>query len=257
MALTAYETLHAVWRGHLSPEDAAAAMGIPAKNVKNQVGYLGGRLEGIAESLDELTARDYPSRADLAQAKREASARLGVTMRQLNRFLRRAGQRPRPRPVLEREKASIEATERKRQQRLLALDVLYGSKTLTEAANLAGRHERSLRRVLDDLPVPVRYPDYDKLTPSTRWALEKNVAANRDSEHLKMLVEAQINRAGQETMPQTVQKPLISMLIAWLEGETEQYDPGYEHFLDLYGLKGVELMFWEKAALADELRNLL
>lgn len=46
MALTAYETLHAVWRGHLSPEDAAAAMGIPAKNVKNQVGYLGGQVGG-------------------------------------------------------------------------------------------------------------------------------------------------------------------------------------------------------------------
>lgn len=257
MALTTYALLHAVWQGHMAPEDAAEALGIPARNVKTQVNYLGERLEGIAQTLDSLTAQSYASRSELAEAKRVAAEKLGVSSRQVNRFLSRSGKKPRPESIVSREKASEAATERKRQHRMLALDVLYGRKTLTEAANLSGRHERSMRRVLEDLPIPARYPEYDLLSPSTRYALAKNVEEMRDCGHLSTLVSAQINRKPGEESPQTVAKPLISMMIGWLEGETDQYDPGYEHFLDFYGLKGVDLRFWEKLALADELRHLL
>lgn len=257
MALTTYALLHAVWRGHMTVEDAAEALGIPVRNVKTQVKYLGDRLEGITQTLDDLTGRKYASRKELADAKKAAATKLDVTPRQVNRFLSRTGKKPRPDSILAREEASIGAVNRKREQRLLAIDVLYGRKTLTEAANLANRHERSLRRVLDELPVPVRFPDYDRLSPSTRYALAKNVEENRDSEHLAMLVSAQINRETPENLPKTVPKPLIMIMIAWLEGETEQYDPGFERFLDSYGLKGTELRYWERTALADELRNLL
>lgn len=257
MALTTYALLHAVLRGHLAPEDAAEALGIPTRNVKTQVNYFGERLEEISQALDALVATPYSSRTELAEAKRKAAERLGVSPRQLNRFLSRAGAKPRPESIVQREKASIAATDRKRQHRLLALDVLYGRKTLTEAANLAGRHERSMRRVIDGLPIPARYPDFDCLSASTRYALAKNVEENRDSEHLATLVSAQVQRDGLETPTQTVQKPLILLMIAWLEGESDKYDPGFEHFLDFYGLKGVELQFWERLALADELRHLL
>lgn len=257
MALTTYALLHAVWQGHIPAEVAAESLGIPVRNVKTQVNYLGDRLDVIAKTLDNLTATPYASRKDLSEAKQKAAVTLGVTPRQVNRFLKRSGGNPRPTPIQEREKASIAAVDRKRQQRQLAIDVLYGRKTLTEAANLAGRHERSLRRVLDDLPIPARFPDYERLTSSTRYALAKNLEENRSSEHLATLVSAQLNRETREALPQTAPKPLISMLIAYLEGETDQYDPGYEHFLDFYGLKGVDLLYWEKAALADELKNLL
>jgi len=46
-------------------------------------------------------------------------------------------------------------------------------------------------------------------------------------------------------------------MIAWLEGETEQYDPGFEHFIKMYGLNDRVLPYWERAALADELRQIL
>ena len=257
MALTAYALLHAVWKGHLSPEDAAEAIGIPAKNVKTQVNYFGERLEEITQTLDDLTGHSYATRKDLIEAKHRAAEKLGVSPRQVNRFLSRSGARPRPESIKKREEASIAAVERRREQRLLAVDVLYGRKTLTEAANLSGRHERSIRRVLESLPIPARYPDFAHLTPSTRYALAKNVEENRDSEHLATLVSAQVHRDVRQKLPQTVQKPLITLMIAWLEGESDKYDPGFEHFLDFYGLKGVELRFWERLALADELRNLL
>ena len=257
MALTTYALLHAVWRGHLTPEDAAETLGIPIRNVKTQVNYLGDRLEGITQALDALAATSYPSRKALASAKKEAAAKLGISPRQVNRFLKRAGAQPRPESIKQREEASIGATNRRREQRLLAVDVLYGRKTLTEAANLSGRHERSIRRVLDSLPVPVRYPDYELLTTSTRYALAKNIEENRECDHLATLVNAQINRPAMKELPKTTEKPLISLMIAWLEGETTEYDPGFEYFLDHYGLKGVTLHFWEKLALADELRNLL
>lgn len=258
MALTTYALLHAVWQGHLPAEDAAEALGIPARNVKTQVNYFGDRLANIAGTLDDLIANSYETRGDLAAAKKRAAEKLGVSARQINRFLNRASaEKPRPEGILRREKASASASERKRQHRLLALDVLYGRKTLTEAANLAGRHERSIRRVLDDLPIPARYPDYEHLTSSTRYALAKNVEEMRDSTHLATLVNAQLHRTGRETLPETTKKPLIMLMIGWLEGETDQYDPGFEHFLAFYGLKGIELRFWERSALADELRNLL
>ena len=257
MALITYALLHAVWQGHMTPEDAAEAPGIPTRNVKTQVNYLGDRLEGIAQTLEALAERHYNSRADLAKAKAEAATKLGISVRQVNRFLKRSGSNPRPAPIINREEASKKASERKREHRLLALDVLYGRKTITEAANLANRHERSIRRVLDDLPIPARYPDYERLTPSTRYALAKSVEENVSSEHLATLVNAQLARGDGESTPQIVEKPLISMLIAWLEGETTRYDPGYEHFLEMYGLKGVDLFYWERMALADELRNLL
>lgn len=257
MALTAYALLHAVWKGHMSPDDAAESLGIPVRNVKTQVNYLGDRLETLATTLDELTTTEFGSREALAAAKTQAAQTLGISTRQLNRFLSRSGLKPRPQSIKARESASEGASDRKRQHRLLAVDVLYGRKTLTEAANLSGRHERSIRRVLEELPIPVRYPDFDQLTPSTRYALAKNVEENKDSEHLATLVNAQIQRGWREKLPQTREKPLISLLIGWLEGETEHYEAGYEHFLGIYGLKGVELAFWEKLALADELRNLL
>lgn len=257
MTLSRYAILHAVWRHHLPAEEAAAALGVPIRIVKTQVNYFGERLEQIAQTLDQITAEKYPSRKALVDAKRKAAETLGVSSRQVNRFLSRAGTQPRPESIKSREGASIAATERLRQQRMLAIDVLYGRKTLTEAANIAGRHERSIRRVLDALPVPVRYPDYDRLTSSTRYALAKNVEENRDSEHLATLVTAQINRGRGQDLPQTVAKPLISLMIGWLEGESDKYDPGFEHFFESYGLKGVELRFWGKLALADELRNLL
>lgn len=260
MALTTYALLHAVWKGQLPPEDAAEAIGIPVRNVKTQVNYLGERLETIVETLDSLIAASYPSRRALAEAKQKAAVTLGVTTRQVNRFLARAGGNPRPQPIVEREKLSAGASERKRQHRLLALDVLYGRKTLTEAANLAGRHERSLRRVLDDLSIPVRLPDYDKLTPATRYALAKNVEEGIDSEHLAKLVAAQISRGGQieeKDRVKTVEKPLIKLLIANLEGETTHYESGFDTFLAQYGVAGRALTFWEKTAIADELRNLL
>lgn len=257
MALTTYALLHAVWKGHLPPEDAAEALGIPVRNVKTQVNYLGDRLEGIASTLDNLAEKSYPTRRDLAEAKRAAAENLGITTRQLNRFLARAGARPRPESIKKREEASIAAVERKRELRVLAIDVLYGRKTLTEAANLAGKHERSVRRATEELPVPVRYPDYGRLSPSLRYALAKNIEEMRDSGHLATLVDAQINRKGVVTAPSETKKPLILLLIGWLEGETDQYDRGFDHFLEMYGLKGVELRFWEKVALADELRTLL
>lgn len=257
MALTTYALLHAVWKGHLSAEDAAASLGIPVRNVKTQVNYLGDRLEGIVKTLDTLTAESYPSRKDLSEAKRAAAVSLGISLRQLNRFLSRSGEMPRPQSIKSREEASIRAVERKREQRLLAIDVLYGRKTLAEAANLAGQHERSLRRATEELKVPVRYPDYGHLSPSLRYALAKNVEESLDSEHLATLVAAQINRKGEKTPASASKKPLIELMIAWLEGETDQYDRGFEHFLGMYGLKGVELRFWEKIALADELKNLL
>lgn len=225
--------------------------------MKTQVNYLGNRLEQIVKTLDTLVAEPYATRGDLSEAKRRAAESLGVSTRQLNRFLRRSGSKPRPQPILRREQASIQATERKRQQRLLALDVLYGRKTLTKAANLAGLHERSMRRVLDNLPIPARYPDYEHLTASTRYALAKNVEEMRDCSHLATLVNAQIHRKTDKTGSQTLEKPLILLMIGWLEGETDKYDPGFEHFLGLYGLKDVELQFWERPALADELRHLL
>lgn len=225
--------------------------------MKTQVDYFGNRLEQIVKTLDTLVAESYATRGDLSEAKRRAAESLGVSTRQLNRFLRRSGNKPRPQPILRREQASIQATERKRQQRLLALDVLYGRKTLTKAANLAGLHERSMRRVLDNLPIPARYPDYEHLTASTRYALAKNVEEMRDCSHLATLVNAQIHRKTDKTGSQTLEKPLILLMIGWLEGETDKYDPGFEHFLGLYGLKDVELQFWERPALADELRHLL
>lgn len=257
MALTTYALLHAVYKGQLSPEDAAASLGIPIRNVKTQVNYLGERLEGIAQALDGLIAASYPSRAALAAAKASAAAKLGVSTRQVNRFLLRSGGNPRPDAIKQREEASEAAVSRKKQHHFLALDVLYGRKTLTEAANLAGRHERSIRRVIDDLDIPVRFPDFDKLTDSTRYALAKNVEEHRPSEHLTTLVNAQINRIPGGEPPKTVEKPLIKLLIGWLEGETSKYDPGFDRFLNLYGLKDVNLAYWEKLALADELRNLL
>lgn len=257
MSLSTYAILHAVWKGHMPAEDAAESLGIPTKIVKTQVTYLGSRLEDIVQTLDDLTGREFASRYDLAAAKREVSKKLGVSVRQVNRFLSRAGLKPRPVKIVEREEASARASERAREHRLLAIDVVYGRKTLTEAANVADRHERTIRRVLDDLPIPVRYPDYDLLTPSTRFALGKNLEENRSCDHLATLVGAQINRKGMGLLPQTQAKPLLAMMIAWLEGETEQYDPGYEYFLGRYLLKGIELKFWEKQALADELRNLL
>lgn len=257
MALTTYAILHAVHQGHLSPEDAANALGIPVRNVKTQVQYFGERLKDIAATLDDLTAKPYPSRGDLAAAKQRAAKKLGVSARQINRFLGRTGAKPRPESIIKREEASEKATERKRQHRLLAIDVLYGRKTLTEAANLSGRHERSIRRVLDDLPIPVRYPDFDRLDLSLREALAKNLETGRSCDHLATLVSVQINRTGQESTLKGDRKPLLLLMIAWLEGESDKYDPGFERFLEQYGLKGVELTFWERLALADELRHLL
>lgn len=257
MRLTTYSLLHAVLRGHMKPEEAAEAIGIPVRNVKTQVNYFGERLEGITKTLDELTETAYPTRQALIGAKRAAAAELGVSLRQVNRFLSRAGANPRPESIKKREETSIAAVERKKEQRMLAIEVLYGRKTLTEAANLAGRHERSIRRVLDELPIPARFPDYDQLNPSTRYALGKCVEEHRDADHLATIVRAQINRDTSQMPPQTVEKPLLTLMIAWLEGESDKYDPGFDHFLDLYGLKGVELKFWERLALADELRHLL
>lgn len=257
MALTTYAVLHAVWRGHLAPEDAAETLGIPTRNVKTQVNYLGDRLEGITQALDDLAATSYPSRKALALAKKEAAAKLGISPRQVNRFLKRAGAQPRPESIKQREEASISATNRKREQRLLAIDVLHGRKTLTEAANLSGRHERSMRRVLDSLPVPVRYPDYERLTDATRYALAKAVEENRNCDHLTRLVNAQINRDWTKPLAKTAEKPLVKALISWLEGEDTRYDPGFDHFLEYYGVNDVALHFWEKLALAEELENLL
>lgn len=222
--------------------------------MKTQVDY---RLEGIAQALDGLIATSYPSRAALAAAKASAAAMLGVSTRQVNRFLLRSGGNPRPDAIKQRESASEAATNRKQQHHSLALDVLYGRKTLTEVANLAGRHERSIRRVIDDLDIPVRFPDFDKLTGSTRYALAKNVEEHRLSEHLTTLINAQINRTPGGEPHKMVEKPLIKLLIGWLEGETNKYDPGFDRFLNLYGLKDVNLAYWEKLALADELRNLI
>lgn len=257
MALTAYAILHAVQQGHMPLQDAVEALEIPAKNVKMQVTYFGDRLGIITQTLNDLTAKRYETRDDLVEAKRRAAETLGVSVRQVNRFLERAGGKPRPESIKQRENASVKATERQRQHRLLALDVLYGRRTLTEAANISGRHERSIRRVLDELPVPVRYPDYGRLSTSTRYALAKNIEENVGSDHLQTLVNAQINRGNLGKLPQTMPKPLISIMIAWLEGETDQYDPGFEHFMEAYRMGGVELRFWERFALADELRHLL
>jgi hypothetical protein len=257
MKLTAYALLHAVWRGHLSAEDAADALGIPARNVKTQVNYFGDRLEQIAQALDELTAGTYSSRQELAEAKRAVAERLGVSPRQINRFLSRTGLRPRPETIKQREEASAAATDRRRQQRMLALDVLYGRKSLEEAAEVCGRHTRTMRRCVDSLPIPVRYPDFDALTFSTRYALGKNVEDRLSSEHLTTLVDAQLQRGAPRSLPSVTEKPLISLMIAWLEEESDVYDPGFEHFLDFYGLKGRKLTMWERQALADELRNLL
>lgn len=254
MALTTYALLHEVYKGQLSPEDAAASLGIPTRNVKTQVNY---SEEDVAQALDGLSAVSYPSRAALAAAKASAAAKLGISTRQVNRFLLRSGSNPRPDAIKQRERASEAATSRKKQHHSLALDVLYGRKTLIEAANLAGRHERSIRRVIDDLDTPVRFPDFDKLTGSTRCALAKNIEAGRPSEHLTTLVNAQINRISGGKPQKAVEKPLSKLLIGWLEGETNQYEPGFDHVLSLYGLKDVNLAYWEKQALADELRNLL
>lgn len=256
-SLTAYALLHEVWAGRMPVELAAEALHIPIKNVKNQIGYLGNRLETIVKTLDEVMARSYSSRDELAQAKREAAKNLGISVRQLNRFLIRSGGSPRPESIVKREDASKKAVERKRQQRILALDVLKGAKTLSEAANFAGIHERTMRRACDNLPIPVRYPDFDSLMPALRFALAKCVELNTDCEHLSTLVASQIERGRETQVPQMLAKPLLTIMIAWLEGETDQYDPGFEHFLDKYGLKGRNLPYWEKAALADELRQLL
>lgn len=257
MKLTTYALLHAVWQGHLSADDAAEALGIPVRNVKTQVSYFGSRLEDITVVLDELLAKEYPSRQALAEAKKQAAERLGVSTRQVNRFLNRAGANPRPANIVNREKASALASERQRQKRQAAIEVLRGARDLHEAANLCGIHTRSMRRVLDSLPVPVRYPDYGLLSSSMRHALATNLERDESCDHLATLVTAQLNRKPGEKLPQMVAKPLISMMIAYLEGETTQTDPGFDHFYERYALKDVKLHFWEKLALADELRNLL
>lgn len=255
--LTAYALLHEVWENRLPAEIVAEALQIPIRNVKNQVNYFGDRLGTIVTTLDHVMAQPYPSRSRLTQAKQEAAKTLGISVRQLNRFLTRSGVKPRPESIVQRETASKKATERRRLQRILALDVLKGARTLSEAANHAGVHDRTMRRACDNLPVPVRYPDYGKLLPSTRYAVAKCVEMHGDCEHLSTLVASQINRGNEKQVPQMQAKPLLSIMIAWLEGETDQYDPGFEHFFEKYGLKGRKLPYWEKAALADELRQLL
>lgn len=255
--MTAYALLHEVWAGRMPVEVAAEALQIPIKSVKNQVGYMGNRLETIVTTLDQLTAKTYSSRTELAQAKVEAAKTLGISVRQLNRFLIRSGSKPRPESIKHREEASKKVSERKRLYRVLALDVLKGAKTLSEAANLANVSERTMRRACESLPIPARYPDYDYLLPSARFALAKCVEMHADCEHLATLVESQINRGKEIQVPQMQAKPLLSIMIAWLEGETDQQDPGFDHFFEKYGLKDRTLPYWERAALSDELRRLL
>ena len=205
--------------------------------------------EASIHTIEALADREYTSRSDLARAKREAATKLGVTVRQINRFLSQSGAYLRPEPIKKREETASNAADTREKCINYAIEVLQGHRTLAEAAIVANRHERSIRRVLDNLPIPVRFPDYGRLGGSTRYALSENVRRGRCSKHLTPFIEDQINPGKRIGTNKTTRLTVLGLMSA-LNGEKEANDPVFKAYFRRYKLKGVDLLYLERLAIA-------
>jgi hypothetical protein len=146
MSKPTYEVLNLVGSGDITIEKAARQLGVAEKNVKQMMTVWGDRLD-VLTSMMNLVNRSFRSRTARSNAKKGTAGALGITIRQVNRLMKKQGiETKRPESMLNREENARIAAEKWQLRQKNALSVIAGTDDMENAAIAAEICTRQMYR---------------------------------------------------------------------------------------------------------------